>query len=104
MALIMPPSDHDGEAAQHEPLNQHFFFSDVRKTFRMLARPSSTAPQLSISRVRITAPGGLQRAKERSFYAKLIPYSDLSELGTLSPGKCLEVAHLLVLKTVRRRD
>ena len=54
--------------------------------------------------VRITAPGGLQRAKESLVYVKRIPYSHLSELGTLSPRGCLEVAHLLVLKTVRRRE
>ena len=36
-------------------------------------------------RVRSTAPGGLQREKERLVCAKVIPYSHLSELGTLSP-------------------
>ena len=35
--------------------------------------------------VRSTAPGGLQREKERLLCAKVIPYSHLSELGTLSP-------------------
>ena len=43
-------------------------------------------------------------AAARLVCANLIPYSHLSELGTLSPpGKFVEVAHLLVLKTVRRR-
>ena len=47
--------------------------------------PSIISTAGHVPTVRITAPGGLQRAKESLVYVNLIPYSHLSELGTLSP-------------------